>query len=89
MTADESRVAGPIGPEPKTSRTGATIHSLSVTCKPLRTYKLFVRTYGGKSDEDLDTNHQNIVTLQKWVNLYNIMLDKFKGKRHCVTMDSA
>ena len=30
-----------------------------------------------------------IVTLQKWVNLYDIMIDNFKGKGHCVTMDSA
>ena len=28
-------------------------------------------------------------TTQKWVNLYNIMLDPFKGKGHNVTMDSA
>ena len=66
-----------------------TLHSLCVTKGPLRTYKLFVRAYGGKTDEDLDTKHQNTATLQKWVNLYGIMLDKFKGKGHCVTMDSA
>ena len=78
-----------IGPKPKPIQTGATIHSLCVTHGPLRTYKLFVRTYGGKSDKDLDTKHQNIATLQNWVNLYDIMLDKFKGKGHCITMDSA
>ena len=95
MTADESRVAGwyksamTIGPEPKPIRTGATIHSLCVTHGPLRAYKHFVRVYGGKSDGDLETKHQNTATLQKWVNLYNIMLHSFKGAGRCVTMDSA
>ena len=58
------------------------------TC-PLPTYKLFVRVFGGKSDGDLDTKHQNTATLQKWVNLYYIMLHAFKGKGRVVTMDSA
>ena len=95
VTADESRVAGwyksamTIGPEPKPIRTGATIHSLCVTHGPLRAYKHFVRVYGGKSDGDLETKHQNTATLQKWVNLYNIMLHSFKGAGRCVTMDSA
>ena len=95
VTADESRLAGwyhsimTIGPEPKPIRTGMTLHSLCVTHGPLRTYKLFVRAYGGRTDEDLDVKHQNTATLQKWINLYNIMLDNFKGQGHCVTMDSA
>ena len=56
---------------------------------PLRAYKLFVRAYGGKPDEDLNTKHNNTAALQKWVNLYNIMLDNFKGQGHCVTIYSA
>ena len=95
MTADESRVAGwyrsgiTIGPEPKPIRTGATLHSLCVTKGPLATYKLHVRVYGGKSDEDLDQTHHNTASTQKWVNLYSEMLDAFKGEGHGCTMDSA
>mmetsp|Transcript_2847 Transcript_2847/g.5763 ORF Transcript_2847/g.5763 Transcript_2847/m.5763 type:complete len:366 (+) Transcript_2847:358-1455(+) len=94
VTGDKSRLAGwyhsvmKIEPEPKPIRTGMTLHSLCVTHGPLRTYKLFVRAYGGRSDEDLDTKHQNTATLQKWINLYNIMLDNFKGQGHCVTINS-
>ena len=69
-----------IGPEPKPIQTGATIYILCVIHGPLRTYKLFVRTYGGESYEDLDTKYQNTATLQKRVNLYDIMLDNFKVK---------
>ena len=95
MTADESRVAGwyhspmTVGPEPKPIRTGATFHSLCMTKGRLRTYKLWVRAYGGKSDEDLDGANQHTETMQKWVNLYDIMLDPFKGVGRNVTMDSA
>ena len=83
-----------IGPEVKTICTGLTLHSLCVTQGPLRTYKLFVRAYRGraykgKSDEDLDVKHNNTATLQKWISLYDIMLDTFKGQGHCVTMDFA
>ena len=78
-----------IGPEPKPICTGLTLHSLCVTNVPLRTYKLFVRAYGGKTYEDLNINHNNTATLQKWVNLYDVMLENFKGKGHCVTIDSA
>ena len=95
MTADESRVAGwyhsPItcGPEPKPIRTGGTFHSLFVIKGRLVTYKLWVRVYGGKSDEDLDGVNQHTESTQKWVNLYSIMLDPFKGAGRKVTMDSA
>ena len=95
LTADESRAAGwynsvmTMGPEPKPVRTGATLHSLCVTKGPLSTYKLFVRTYGGRSDTDLNKKHPNTATLLKWISLYSIMLDSFKGKGHCLTMDSA
>ena len=95
ITADESRVArwyhSPMtcGPEPKPIRTGCTLHSLCVTDGPLSTYKLWVRAYGGKSDEDLDGANQHTENTQKWVNLYDIMLEPFKGEGRCVTMDSA
>jgi len=95
LTADESRVAGwfhssmTIGPEPKPIRTGATLHTLCVTHGPLRTFKLFARTYGGKYDADLDQQNVHTATLQKFVNLFDIMLDPFKNDGRCVTMDSA
>ena len=69
ITADESRVAwwyhSPMtcGPEPKPIRTGCTLHSLCVTDGPLSTYKLWVRAYGGKSDEDLDGTNQHTQNL--------------------------
>ena len=95
LTADESRASGwylsamTMGPEPKPVRTGATLHSLCVTKGPLSTYKLFVRVYGGKTDEDLNQIHPNTTTLLKWISLYSIMLDSFKGRGHYLTMDSA
>ena len=95
MTADESRVAGwyhsciTIGSEPKPIWTGATIHSLCITFGPLASYKVHCRVYGGKSDEDLNHKHCNTDKTQKWVNLYDELLDAFKGAGHCVTMDSA
>ena len=78
-----------MGPEPKPIRTGATVHSICITFGKLSTYKLHCRVYGGKSDEDLSKQHNNTATTQKWVNLFDEMLDAFKGKGHCVTMDSA
>jgi hypothetical protein len=78
-----------LGPEPKPIRTGATLHSLCVSYGDLATYKLFVRVYGGKSDGDLDHINDNTFTTQKWVNLYGMMLEPFKGKGRFVTMDSA
>ena len=95
LTADESRLAGwynsvmTQGPDPKPIRTGATLHSLCVTHGPLRTYKLFVWTYGGNSDEDLNRRHPNTANLLKWIALYSVMLKSFKGQGHCLTMDSA
>ena len=95
MTADESRVAGwyhspmTMGPEPKPIRTGCTLYTLCVTYGILATYKLFARAYGGKSDSALDHRNKNTNNTQKWVNLYDIMLDPFKGAGRCVAMDSA
>ena len=45
--------------------------------------------YGGAKDDDLDGTHTNTSNLQKWVNLYDMILKPFKGKGRCVTMDSA
>jgi hypothetical protein len=42
--------------------TGATLHTVCVTNGPLRTYKLFARTYGGKGDEDINRHHKHTVT---------------------------
>ena len=95
MTADENNATGwnhsviMTESEPKPIQTGAIIHSLCITHGLLRTYKLFVRVYGGRSDEDVETNQQNTTTLQMWLSLYDIMLGKYKGKGHRITMDSA
>ena len=95
LTFDESRVAGwyhsPImqGPDPEPIWTGATIHSLCITLGDLASYKVHIRVFGGKKDGDLGKTNDNTVTIQKWVNLLSLMLDAFKNKGHCVTMDSA
>jgi len=95
VTFDESRVARwynsamTIGPEPKPIRSGATIHSLCVSKGDLAGYKLHARTYGGASDKSLCVKRNDTVTTQKFVTLLDTFLDAFKGKGHCVTMDSA
>ena len=95
ITTDESRVAGwyhsvmTCGPEPKPIRTGATLHTVCVTDGPLSTYKLFARTYGGKTDEDMNKRNEHTVTKLKMVSLYDFMLHPFKDKGHNVVMDSA
>ena len=95
MTANERRCAGwyhsPItcGTEPKPIRTGYTFHSLCVTRGPLKTFKMWVRAYGGKTDEDMNCIHHNMETMQRCINLYSIMLEPFKGAGRMVTMDSA
>ena len=44
----------------------------------------------GEKDGDLsNTRHENVLTDQKWINLYDMMLTPFKGTGHCVTCDSA
>ncbi|KAL7529127.1 hypothetical protein ACHAWF_002847 [Thalassiosira exigua] len=94
MTGDESRKAGwyhsdkTMVPELKPTRTGATLHTICVTHGDLATYKLHVRVYRGSSDEDLSGTHQNTASTQKWNNLYDDMLDEFKGNGHCLTVDS-
>ena len=62
------------GPEPKPIRTGATLHTVCVTEGPLSTYKLFARTYGGKTDEDMNKRNEHTVTKLKMVSLYDFML---------------
>ena len=87
MTHDESRIAGwwyhsimTIGPEPKPIRTGSTLHSLAVTFGILAGYKLHARTFGGRSDGDLDMRHENVETIQKWINLMSIMIDESRAR---------
>ncbi len=77
------------GPEPKLVCTGATMHTICVTDGPLAMYKLHAWTFGGKTDGDLQFRHINTITMQKWVNLMLVLLSNFKGKSHCITMDSA
>ncbi len=95
LTMDKSRTPGwyhgPItqGPEPKPVRTSATMHTICVMEGPLATYKLHARTFRGKTDGDLQSHHINTIRMQKWVNLMLVLLNDFKGKGHCVTMDSA
>ena len=75
LTFNEIRVAGwyhsPItcGPEPKSIRTVAMIHSLCVKKGPLASYKVHVRVYGVKSDEELSQSSTHTGTVQKWFNL--------------------
>ena len=70
-------------------RTGTTMHTVCVTDRPLATYKLHARKFGGKMDEDLQSRHVNVAATQKWVNLMSLLIDDFKGNGHNVTMDSA
>ena len=96
LTVDESHVAEwyksqmICGPKPKPIHTGATLHTLCVIRGPLSTYKVFACVYNGGKDEDLISNnkHTNTTNLLKWANLYNLVLEPFKGKGRCVTMDS-
>jgi hypothetical protein len=62
------------------------MHTVCVTDGPFATYKLHARTFGGKTDEDLQSCHVNVTTTQKWVNPMSLLLDDFKGKVHYVTM---
>ena len=47
------------------------------------------RTYGGRSDEDINKHNEHTVTKLKLVSFYDFMLDPFKHKGHSVLMDSA
>ena len=42
-----------------------------------------------RNDQDLNKKHKNTGSLLKWIALYSVMLESFKGKGHCLTMDSA
>jgi hypothetical protein len=57
--------------------------------RPTRNVQASAHTFEGKTDKDLQHCHVNITTTQKWVNLMLIILNDFKGKGHCVKMDSA
>jgi hypothetical protein len=85
LTHNKRRIAGwykneiTCGPEPKPIRTGATLHSLAVSFGILAGYKLHTQTFGGKNDGDLDMQHKNCMTIQKWINLLSLMIDDYKG----------
>jgi hypothetical protein len=78
-----------IGPDPKSIRTGATLHTACITKGPLATYKLFARVYGGEGYQDINRRNPHTTTRLKMVSLFDFMLDSFKGKGHYVVMDSA
>ena len=94
MTSNKSRITGwyhsplTIEPEPNPIHTSATLTNLCITYVPLATYKLFARAYVGKYDSSLNPIKHNNITKQKWINMYDIMLDSFKGAGRCVAMDS-
>jgi hypothetical protein len=95
LTFNESRVEGwyhsPItqGPDPKPICTGATIHSLAIMHGNLALYKVHVHLFGRGTDGDLGKPNKNTITTHKWVNMLSLMLNNFKNKGYCVTMDSA
>ena len=79
---DKSKVVGwykssiTIGPEPKPIRTGATLHLMCVTFGPLSTYKLHVRAYGGREDEEMNKKTKTAKgnSKQKFINLLETFL---------------
>ncbi len=95
LTFDKSHGAGwyhsPITqvPDPKPICTGTSNHSLAIMHGNLTLYKVHVRVLGGTMDRDLGKPNDNTITTQKWVNLLSLMLNNFKNKGHCVTMDNA
>ena len=50
---------------------------------------MYARVFGGKTDQDINIHSRHTVTKQKMVSLYDLMLDPYKHKGHCVVMDSA
>jgi hypothetical protein len=94
LTIDKSPMPGwykgPImqGPKPKPLCTSMMMHTICNTDGPLAMYKLHANTFGGKTDEDLQHCHVKVARMQKWVNLMSIILDNFKGKGHCIAIDS-
>jgi hypothetical protein len=61
--------------------------TLCVTLGILSLFKLPCHVYRGKSDKGLDRVHLNTTSTQKWVNLYDDMLEEFKGQWICVMMN--
>ena len=61
-----------------------------MTHDDLASYKIYARCYGGKPDNNLsNVCRVNILTDQKWINLYEMMLKPFNSNGHCVIYDSA
>jgi hypothetical protein len=78
-----------IGPDPKPIQTRATLHTACITKGPLATYKIFARVYGDEGDQDINRRNPHTTTRLKMVSFFDFMLHSFKGKEHCVVMDSA
>ena len=87
---DESRVAGwykssiTIGRNPKAICTGATLHLMCATFGPLSTYKLHIRAYGRREDEEMNRKTKNIKgnSKQKFIDLLEIFFADFMGRGH-------
>ena len=79
-----------IGPGPRLIRTGATLCSICITFGPLVTFKLHVRTYGGREDKDMNKLNPNVEGggIQKFINLLKTFFTEFMGCGHIATMDS-
>ena len=65
-----------MGPDPKPVRTGATIHLICITFRPLSTYKLHVCAYGGREDKEMNKKTKNVKghSKQKFINLLETFL---------------
>jgi hypothetical protein len=76
------------GPDPKPICTGATINLLVISHNDLTSYNVHIHVFGRAMDGNLNKANENTITTQKWVHLLQLMLDNFKNKGHCITMDS-
>ena len=68
------------GPKPKPIHIGATLHTLCINKGQLTTFKVHVQVNGGLKDNNLQGTYQHTPNLEKWINLYNLIWQKFKGK---------
>ena len=65
-------------------------HTLHL-CHPgkLQTFKLHCCVYDGKHSKGLNHANHNTANTQKWVNLYDEMLEEFKRLGRCMPIDSS
>ena len=95
LCMDESRLKGwlkscmTLGPDPKPIRTGATQHTVCIAEGELSMYKVFARVYGGKADMELKKTNDYTKSALVWINLFDKILEPYKGKGHTVVCDSA